>query len=153
MNGPRLRLELRVDDAPLERGWAGIEHFLNAHACSERVHFVAGLVFEEAVSNLFERAAEPPDSCRIELELRADVAALVMTISDAGAPFDPCQAAPPPRPASLDTAPVGGRGVHLMRSMARSMRYARRGERNWLEVCIGDEPPGERRRPESAGQG
>ena len=140
-------LELRRDEAPLERGWQSIEAFLRDHGCAERVRFIAALVFEEAVSNIFERAQPPPSTCRIEIGLAA-ADELVMRIIDDGVPFNPCEALPPQRPTSIDDAPDGGRGIWLMRKMSRSMKYARIDGCNQLEIHITGQPADKDARPD-----
>jgi len=137
MDRPSLRIELLAGPATLARGWRRIEAFLDAHECSQREHYVAGLVFEEAVGNIFLRAPVPPPSCRVEILIEHS-GAILMTISDAGQPFDPTGFPPPATETDLARAPDGGRGIHLMRSMARSMRYSRHEGRNWLEARIVD---------------
>ena len=136
MSAPVLRLKLGCAGPPLAEAWPAIERFLRAKQCPARTGYVVGLVFEEAVGNILEHACMEAPDCRIEIELRADAAGVVMSISDDGPPFDPCSIAPPPRPASLAAAPAGGRGIWLMRRMTQSMRYARVDGRNRLELCI-----------------
>lgn len=148
MTFANLELELHRDEAPLERGSERIEAFLAGHRCSERVRFIAALLFEEAVSNIFKRAQPAPATCRVAIELGTDED-VVMTICDDGVPFNPCDASPPPRPASLDDAPDGGRGIWLMRRMSSSMRYARIDGQNRLELRIADpQPAGREVRPQ-----
>ena len=53
-----------------------------------------------------------------------------------GIAFDPTQAAEPPIPASLLDAPIGGRGLKLLRRTARSLSYERREGRNRLRVAV-----------------
>ncbi|MCB1908892.1 MAG: ATP-binding protein [Rhodocyclaceae bacterium] len=130
--------ELCADDAPLRRGWGHLEAFLDARRCGARIRFVAGLLLEEAVSNIFLRAEHPPPTCRVRLHLDAQGDTLEMCIEDEGAPFDPCAAALPGRSAG---GAEGGRGILLMRSMADDMRYARRAGTNRLQFLVRERLP------------
>lgn len=69
---------------------------------------------------------------RVRLDLRGTEAAL--TIEDDGTPFDPTKVPPPARPRSLDEAPIGGLGLHLVRHFSSGMEYERRGRTNHLVV-------------------
>lgn len=60
-----------------------------------------------------------------------------LSIEDAGAAFDPLQQLPPPRPATLEEAPDGGFGIHLVRQFADACEYQRTGLRNRLTVRFG----------------
>jgi anti-sigma regulatory factor (Ser/Thr protein kinase) len=45
---------------------------------------------------------------------------------------------PPPVVASIEDAPIGGLGVHLIRSFAQQVSYCRDGDRNVLALTFGD---------------
>jgi anti-sigma regulatory factor (Ser/Thr protein kinase) len=57
-----------------------------------------------------------------------------ITIRDEFQPFDPTLMPPPPRPASLAAAPVGGRGIAAVRCVAASFRWRSEGGGNLVEV-------------------
>ena len=56
-------------------------------------------------------------------------------VEDDGRPFDPFADAPTPDlEQSLDERPVGGLGVHLIRSFMEEVGYRREGERNLVSL-------------------
>ena len=61
----------------------------------------------------------------------------MLTIEDDGMAFDPTKVPPPAKPRSLDEAPIGGLGLHLVRQFSSGMEYERRGRTNHLVVRFG----------------
>lgn len=64
----------------------------------------------------------------LTVDVDAGESAAVVTIIDAGPPFDPRH--PPHRPdtsASAEQRPIGGLGLHLVMQSVDELRYARRG--------------------------
>jgi serine phosphatase RsbU (regulator of sigma subunit)/anti-sigma regulatory factor (Ser/Thr protein kinase) len=74
----------------------------------------------------------------IELEMILGPEAVVLTIADAGAAFNPLDLAPPKQAKSLDDARIGGFGIHLVRQFADACHYERRQGKNFLTVGFGD---------------
>jgi len=71
-------------------------------------------------------------SRQIEVILTLAGRELTIDFSDDGQPFDPLIAAPPDLDQPLEKRPVGGLGIHILRSLADSARYTRDGGRNRL---------------------
>ena len=61
-------------------------------------------------------------------ELRVEVA-------DRGVEFDPLRTVPPDLTASLDGRPIGGLGIHLVKTLAASLTYRR--EQGWNRLTFG----------------
>ena len=64
------------------------------------------------------------------------VATSGLTFEDGGLAFDPTERDASAAGGALDTATLGGRGILMIRTLARSMRYERRDGRNVLELVI-----------------
>lgn len=71
------------------------------------------LALTEALANVIHHAYGGDPTQRIDLELQVGAGRTTVTITDAGAPFDPHNHEPAP----LDTPRSGGYGVHLMREV------------------------------------
>ncbi|WP_162232434.1 ATP-binding protein, partial [Methylogaea oryzae] len=82
----------------------------------------------------------------IGLELLLNRNAATLTLVDAGPPFDPLAQPAPTLPDSLENAPTGGLGIHLVRQFADTVHYERSDERNRLTVCFGSTPLAPRQR-------
>lgn len=59
---------------------------------------------------------------------------LELTLTDSGIPFDPAAAPLPDLSASVDDRPVGGLGVHLIRTMSDRIAYCRENGTNRLTL-------------------
>jgi anti-sigma regulatory factor (Ser/Thr protein kinase) len=120
--------------AELERlaNWA--EEFGRSTKLHADLLFAIQLCIEEAVANIimYSGAAEQRQEVAVELvQTGTDVLAI---IEDGGRSFDPTAMPPRRKPASLEEAPVGDLGIHLMRSFATDMHYERRDGRNRLTL-------------------
>lgn len=93
------------------------------------------LVLEEGAVNII-RHAYPHQAHQIEVSLFAVEERLLLIIEDSGIPFDPVAFARPDLEALAEERPVGGLGIHLMKSMAEKMDYRREGDRNILEILL-----------------
>lgn len=131
------RLELRSDLNELPR----LSTFARAVGRDEGLDsdriFALELCLEEAVANviLHGRSKSAVDK-RISVTITHDAPAIVACLEDNGPQFDPTKIGPPPVPASLEEARVGGLGVHLIRKLTSDMRYERVGERNCLTLVF-----------------
>lgn len=65
---------------------------------------------------------------------------LTVEIVDGGRPFDPTLSSAPDTDAPLDARPIGGLGIHLVKSLAASMDYRREQNRNHLRFTLRDMP-------------
>ena len=55
-------------------------------------------------------------------------------VDDSGRPFDPTLAEQPDLELGVDERPVGGLGIHLVRSIMDKVSYAREGGHNILKM-------------------
>jgi len=90
----------------------------------------------EAVTNIVLYGYERTGCHEISLTLRRDGAGVTLEIEDDGRAFDPREAAAPPRAVSLETAPIGGWGIPIIRRFADELRYCRKGDRNILSLVF-----------------
>lgn len=93
------------------------------------------LVLEELLTNIFRHAygGGPGD---VELACSADGGAFCLKLTDWGPPFNPLTQPAPDTSAPLDSRPIGGLGIHLVRHASDSLDYRREGDRNVVTVCV-----------------
>jgi serine/threonine-protein kinase RsbW len=60
---------------------------------------------------------------------------LTVEVGDRGVAFDPLQAEPPDLTLDLDQRPIGGLGIFMLRSFAKSLTYRR--EQGWNRLTFG----------------
>ncbi|AFL75913.1 ATP-binding protein [Thiocystis violascens] len=136
MSAPCLRLDFvnRPDDlnAALDR----LETFLESVPASPKLTYTVRLVLEELLTNTLKYGYDDSDEHPLRVDFGLGPPA-TLRIEDDGHPFDPTAQAPP---AALDAAvedrPIGGLGLHMVRSRTASLRYARHDGLNRLDVVF-----------------
>lgn len=98
---------------------------------------LAGLdvALDELLTNVVLYAYRDGQTHEVAVELRLDGDTLSIEIRDDGTPFDPTEAAPPPDlDAPLDDRPIGGLGLHFVRTVFDTLEYRRVGGWNVLTL-------------------
>jgi anti-sigma regulatory factor (Ser/Thr protein kinase) len=123
---------LRSDVASLVAATAELEEFLARAAVGPEAAYACTLALEEVVTNVFKYAYADagPHEVRFQAEVTADHA--VLRFSDDGRPFDPLSAPPPDLARRPEDRPIGGLGIHLVKSLADHIEYRRADGRNLL---------------------
>ncbi len=111
---------------------AALEEFLERNAVGAEAAYACTLALEEIVTNVFKYGHDDggPHEVRFQAEVTADHA--VLRFSDDGRAFDPLAAPPPDLARPPAERPIGGLGIHLVKTLADGMEYARTGGRNLL---------------------
>jgi serine/threonine-protein kinase RsbW len=107
------------------------EYASNGHIPSEIRSRVEGCLYE-AVANVILHGYESGSHGTIAVSLETFDGGLRVTLDDDGRPFDPVPHPPPPIARTILDAPIGGFGIHLMRSMADGLEYRRERDHNIL---------------------
>ena len=118
---PRIKSE--VLDVARQSGWSGdnLGHL--------------ELVLEEAAVNIINHAY-PENNGEIVITLIAVEGGLILRLQDAGIPFDPASISVPSLDAAAEDRPMGGLGIHLMKSIADGIEYRRENNRNTLDILL-----------------
>ena len=124
---------LRNDLAELERLATAVDRFCEAEGLCGDVAFHLNLVLEEVVSNVvnygYEDAGAPHE---ITVRLVREPSGVTVEVIDDGRAFDPLSVPEPDLAAAIEDRPVGGLGVHFLRTMMRDLHYRREHGRNHL---------------------
>ncbi|WP_292490008.1 ATP-binding protein [Methanoculleus sp. 10] len=103
--------------------------------------FAVQLAVDEACSNTILYGYPGGERGSITIACTVEDGTVRVTITDDGVAFDPLTAPPPLLDVPAEERPIGGLGVHFIRTVMDSVAYARRGDRNVLSM--------EKRRPAS----
>lgn len=133
---PPLVLTLASERRALEDARLAVNQFITVHALPPKALFHLELILEETLMNIVWHAFSDGAPHAIEVMVSITPDDVALRFDDAGAPFDPLQAEPPSRPATLNDAKVGGLGLMLVRELARSVAYERRDGRNLLDISV-----------------
>lgn len=135
-SSPTLELQARGT----RESWSSLFSALTAFALGRdwetHTRHAVELSVEEWFENLVSHAHGPHLWLRIE-----DLGdAVLLELRDDGPAFDPLAQAAPPLDRSLDDTPIGGLGLHLMRSFAQRITYERQGPLNCLRLEVAKGP-------------
>jgi serine/threonine-protein kinase RsbW len=123
--------------AGFTRAFADLRRTLDAHTLPERARYNCELVFEEVVTNVIRHGYNDDREHRIDIALELLDDAIVIRFEDDGIPFDPRKYEPITHSNPTEDAPIGGRGLLLVRTAARQLEYERTNDRkNRFTVTI-----------------
>jgi anti-sigma regulatory factor (Ser/Thr protein kinase) len=107
---------------------------------TEAAVFQINLVLEELVSNviLHGLGVGQPGSIHVCIERNDDL--LEIRLTDNARPFDPFSIGPPDVTVGIEDRPIGGLGVHLVRTLMDEWGYERVGPHNcvWLRKTLAE---------------
>jgi anti-sigma regulatory factor (Ser/Thr protein kinase) len=123
------------DQSEVERLSRLVEAFGEAEGLQPESIFSVNLALDEVVTNIIRYAhdddrREHPIFVRLALEHGV----LTAQVEDDGRAFNPLEAAVPDIDASIEERPIGGLGIHLVRSVMSSVEYRREDGRNVLTM-------------------
>jgi len=131
----RLELELKAELEALARLAQFLEHGCRKLGVPERVRHALELAADEAVTNVVRYAYAGRDDGWVKLVLERAGGEAVLTITDAGRPFDERRAAPPDLDAPLEDRRVGGLGLYFIHQMMDRVERERRKGINHLVMA------------------
>ena len=118
-------------DAALRHMEHSIEEFGHQEQWPDDLIFKLHLILEELGLNAMTYGGA--SSVRIVISVEAET--VTIEISDDGGAFDPLNDAPTVDVnAALDDRPIGGLGIHLVRTLTNDLSYRREGGRNHLTL-------------------
>ena len=129
-----MKLVLKNDFSEIPPAADAVERFLAGQGASPDLLYFARLVIEELVSNTIKYGYDDSGVHEICIDAGIKGGALVLEVSDDGHPFNPLDAPEPAAHLPAHERPIGGLGLHFIRSMSDSFHYERRHERNVVTV-------------------
>ena len=129
---PAPRITLENDIRQLERLPEWLETITSGTGLDDLTMTNINLALEEAVTNVMLYAYPEGVTGQVELEALRKDGRLEFVLSDSGKPFDPTAAPKADTTASLADRPIGGLGIHLVRTIMDSVRYERKDGKNYL---------------------
>jgi serine/threonine-protein kinase RsbW len=127
-----LVIENRLQE--LGRVSAAIDELAARRGIPQDAAFDVNVALDEVLANLISHAYRDDATHIIHLDVLATAAALEVRVRDDGVPFDPLAAPTPNLQASLEERPIGGLGIHLVRSLMNEVEYRRDGNYNTLRL-------------------
>jgi serine/threonine-protein kinase RsbW len=125
-----------ADDEGVRKAAAFATQFAAANGLGAAVEARLALVVEELVTNLAKYGYPDAPRGSATLRLGLENAQLTLEMIDDGQAFDPLTAPPPDLDLPAEERPVGGLGLHLVRSLAVAAHYRRSDGRNQLTLTL-----------------
>ncbi len=114
-----------------------LEAFAEAADLPARAGYRLAMICEELAANVVSHgAAATPSATFFTVGVRRRGDELDLRLEDDGPPFNPLTLAPPDTDSPMEMREVGGLGIHIVRSMARTVSYERIDDRNRLDLVL-----------------
>ena len=111
-----------------------VEEFGDANRLPHPKIYMINLALDELITNSVTHGFDGIDDPRIEVTVRLAGDALVLKTVDNGHRFDPTAVEPPDVEAPMERRPIGGLGLHIIRTFADRVTYEYAGGRNRLTL-------------------
>ena len=118
-------LRLANDLADIPRVMVAFEEFCNRQGIADAAVPGVNVALDEVLTNVVSYAFEDGAAHEIYIELEAQDQRLIIDVKDDGRPFDPLSAAGPELSDDIDERPIGGLGIHFVRSILDKVSYRR----------------------------
>jgi anti-sigma regulatory factor (Ser/Thr protein kinase) len=115
--------EILVATRQLARGLDALEDALRAEQLADDAVLELRLVAEEVLTNVAKYAYLDEGDHRVRLGLVVLTEEVRLEFRDHGRPFDPLSAAPADLEGDPADRPIGGLGLHLIRSLVDAAQY------------------------------
>ena len=114
---------------------AFIDAQLEALDCPMKAQMQIDIAIDELFGNIAHYAYAPGEGdATVRFEFDASTREASITFIDSGVPYDPLQQGDPDVTLSAEERGVGGLGIFLVRKTMDSVSYARREDRNILNI-------------------
>jgi serine/threonine-protein kinase RsbW len=129
-----LSIVLVNDRAEIERLGHLVEQFAEGNGLSSETAFHVNLALDELVTNVIMHGYADTGRHEILVRLELGTEALKVEVEDDGLPFNPMDVPPPDLGLGIEDRPIGGLGIHFVRSVMTSVEYRRESGHNHLTM-------------------
>ena len=113
---------------------AFVDEVCEFHGLDPMATMEMNLALEEAVVNVMTYAYPEGTKGYVDISAQSDNSGLKFVISDSGIPFDPTAHAAADTTLPAEERPIGGLGIHLVRTIMDSINYERINDKNVLTL-------------------
>jgi serine/threonine-protein kinase RsbW len=134
MHEGSITIRLRAEVPEIERLNRLVRQFGELHELPGRTLYALTLAIDELVSNVILHGFDDPVSQEVTVRIQVENREVCAIVTDAGRAFDPLSMPPPDLSAPLEQRPLGGLGIHIVRSLMDQVDYRRENGKNFLTV-------------------
>jgi anti-sigma regulatory factor (Ser/Thr protein kinase) len=113
---------------------AALEQFAQANRLPRAVVQAADLALEEHLTNILHYAYDDSRPHEILVRFALEQGQLQVEVEDSGKPFNPLDRPEADISLPLESKPIGGLGIHLIRRFMDEVRYRRERDKNILHM-------------------
>lgn len=132
--GAALDMDLANKLPEIRRFVAAAEPFFAANRVAPAMAQRMILVIDELLTNVISYAWPQGGDHTIELRMRIEDGRVEMELRDDGVPFNPLEVVAPALDTPLENWPIGGLGLHFVRSLMDRVDYRREGGTNMIAM-------------------
>lgn len=137
MPGKALQLHLTPGNNDFTLCSSMVEEFCERHDLPQKIIFKIVLVLDELITNIVSYGYDTPGNYSIDVNLTLGDGWLLLMVQDDARPFNPLRDAAEPEldvPLEQRKRPIGGMGVHLVKSLMDYATYERVAGKNVLTL-------------------
>lgn len=127
-----IHFDMANDLEEIERLHGKISAFAAPLGINDKTIFQINLALDEIITNIIRYAYSEAENPPITVDMTVSDNGVKIEIIDFGKPFNPIGIEPPNLDASIEARPVGGLGLHLVKSIMDTIDYHRTGNANHL---------------------
>ena len=120
------------DISEVDRLHRDVSQFCQEHGLSSEIEGDLSLALEEILVNVIHHGHPEGGKHEIQVRLSLEEDCIITTVEDDGVPFNPLEAPEPDLHSPIETRPIGGLGIHLVRNITDGLEYRRNEGRNRL---------------------
>jgi serine/threonine-protein kinase RsbW len=131
-----LELLLRNDGLEIPRLASTLEYFAEIGNIPSKALFRLNLALDELLTNVISYGYPEARVGEIGVRVRFDGNRIEVRLADDALAFDPFSVPEPDLTSGIDERPVGGLGVHFVRTLMDEVSYCREGQQNIVTIAL-----------------
>lgn len=131
----KLSLQVEANLDALQQVQDTVEEFGETQNWPPKLIYQINLVLEELSINIINYAYDGDEPRKFDIRMALETCDLTIDIIDDGRPFNPLSEAPKPDlDSGMEDRPIGGLGIHLVRTIMDDFHYKREADRNHVTL-------------------
>jgi serine/threonine-protein kinase RsbW len=131
-----LDLLLHNDGLEIPRLASTLEYFAEMGNIPSKALFRLNLALDELLTNVISYGYPEPRLGEIGVRVRYDGNRIEVRLADDALAFDPFSVPEPDTTSNTEDRPIGGLGVHFVRTLMDEVSYCREGRQNVVTIAL-----------------
>ena len=131
-----IAVELKNQLFEIERLARIVDDFGRRHQIAAQIIYNMKLALDEILTNVISYGYDDAGEHQITARFSLEQGKWTAEVEDGGRPFNPLASPEANTQQSLETRPIGGLGIHLVRKLIDELEYRRQNDKNRLVMRI-----------------